>query len=122
MFWYVTQTTTGLCVNCQVVQLAKISGVVRVLDYSGTWVFDRRDAAGKGFRVWYDDAVSLAPKWRAVRDAGWGGVAMWLPNGMFPDGLNVQRPGVFNCYCPDELREMWDSINVNFVRQKPVDL
>ena len=30
--------------------------------------------------------------------------------------LNVNWPGVFDCYCPDELRKMWASIDANFVQ------
>ena len=138
---------------CQAVQLAKAPNVQRHLDDSGTFVFDRTDPAGIGFRVWMDDAESLGPKYKAVADADWGGVAMWcekrlfepasfnkigslsqfhltnignvatnkrrfrrVANGMFPNGLNLKQPGVFDCYCPDELRAMWASIDLNFVQ------
>lgn len=50
-----------------------------------------------------------------VRRAGWGGVGMWLANGMFPGGLHIHKPRVFECYCPQALRRMWASIATNFV-------
>eukprot|EP01051_Picozoa_sp_SAG22_P011606 SAG22_NODE_1133_length_5415_cov_2.124153_1_plen_392_part_10 len=37
---------------CQAAALAKAPGVERRLDDSGTWVFDRTDPAGLGYRVW----------------------------------------------------------------------
>ena len=45
----------------------------RRMDGSGTWVLDRAD--GSHLRLWYDDAESLLPKYRAVKAAGWAGVA-----------------------------------------------
>ena len=66
---------------CQAASLAQHPGVVKHMDASGTWVFDRTDPAGAGFRVWYDDEASLGPKYAMVREAGWGGVGMWLANG-----------------------------------------
>jgi len=66
---------------CQAASLAQHPGVVKHMDASGTWVFDRTDPAGAGFRAWYDDEASLGPKYAMVREAGWGGVGMWLANG-----------------------------------------
>ena len=85
------------------------------MDNSGTWVFQRTDPGDEDFRVWFDDEWSLATKYAMVRRAGWGGVGMWLANGMFPGGLHIHRPRVFDCYCPEALRRMWASIAANFV-------
>ena len=127
---------------CQAASLAQHPGVVKHMDASGTWVFDRTDPAGAGFRVWYDDEASLGPKYAMVREAGWGGVGMWLANGarrrlpaqrgfrlwpafspdgfvvaagMFPGGLHITKPGVFDWYCPEALHRMWASIATHFV-------
>lgn len=101
---------------CATLPLSQHKGVAKHLDASGTWVFDRTDPTGTGFRVWYDDEVSLAPKYAAVREAGWGGVGMWLASGMYPNGIHVSEPHVFDDYCPDGLRRMWASIADNFVK------
>jgi hypothetical protein len=92
-----------------------VQGVVKVMDGSGTWVFQRTDPGFEGFRVWYDDEISLGSKYAMVQRAGWGGIGMWLANGMFPGGLHIHKPRVFDCYCPDALRRMWSSIQANFV-------
>jgi hypothetical protein len=36
---------------------------------------------------------------------------------MFPGGLHIDKPHVFDCYCPDALRRMWQSIAANFVQR-----
>ena len=74
----------------------------RRMDDTGTWVLDRAD--GSNMRLWYDDAASLLPKYRAVRAAGWAGVAMWTANGLF---YNDPMVGL---YCPDGVRTMWAAI------------
>lgn len=50
-----------------------LQGVVKHMDGSGTWVFQRTDSGYTDYRVWYDDEESLGPKYQMVREAGWGG-------------------------------------------------
>ena len=75
----------------------------RRMDDTGTWVLDRMD--GSQMRLWYDDSSSLQPKYKAVRAAGWAGIAMWTANGMF---YNDPMVGL---YCPDGVRSMWRAIS-----------
>ena len=42
---------------CSTVPLAAYPGVVKRLDPSGTWVFDRLDPNGTGFRVWFGTRI-----------------------------------------------------------------
>ena len=58
---------------CQAVNLSQQPGVVKHMDGSGTWVFQRTDSGYTDYRVWYDDEESLGPKYQMVREAGWGG-------------------------------------------------
>ena len=60
-------------------------------------------------------------RYAAVRAAGWGGVGMWLASGMFPNGLHVSKPHVFDCYCPKALARMWMAIASNFVANATVN-
>lgn len=103
-------------VHWKVAYEAKHGPIQKVLDESGTWVFDRVDDAGEAWRLWFDDERSLGPKYAMVRKAGWGGVGMWLADGMFPNGIHTDRPGYANTYCPDALRSMWKAVEQNFVQ------
>ena len=104
---------------CRAFNWSKHPGVVKKWqDATSTWVFDRTDANGTGMRVWYDDDVSLAPKYAAIHAAGWSGVAIWLANGMFANDTPEDHGGQaedMSDYCPAELAKMWASIKANLV-------
>jgi hypothetical protein len=92
----------SFCAAARIAADPSNSNARRRMDDTGTWVLDRAD--GSNMRLWYDDATSLLPKYRAVRAAGWAGVAMWTANGLF---YNDPMVGL---YCPDGVRTMWAAI------------
>ena len=79
------------------------------MNSQGTWVMDRTDATcPDGCRMWWDDADSLRPKYKMVKDAGWAGVGMWQANAMFP--ADEAHPDWLNVYDSKAVRMMWDAI------------
>ena len=104
---------------CRASNWSKFPGVTKQWQAdTQTWVFDRKDPYGSGMRVWFDDEASLAPKYAAVRAAGWSGLAIWLANGMFSNDCPEDRCGQakdMSDYCPQDLARMWASIKSSFV-------
>jgi hypothetical protein len=67
----------------------------------------------KQCRMWWDDAQSLLPKYKAVKAAGWAGIGMWQANGMFPSfsaTAQGQGPGWMNVYNASAMRGMWAAV------------
>jgi hypothetical protein len=85
----------------------------RWMNFQGSWVMDRTDATCPlGCRMFWDDADSLLPKYKAVKDAGWAGVGMWQANGMFPgvSAASMSDPGWMNVYDAKAMGLMWQAI------------
>ena len=59
---------------------------------------------------WWDDADSLLPKYKAVKEAGWAGVGMWQANGMFPECDGETDPNWLNVYDAEAMQSMWAAI------------
>eukprot|EP01050_Picozoa_sp_SAG11_P027364 SAG11_NODE_6899_length_1229_cov_1.665487_2_plen_114_part_00 len=60
----------------------------------------------QSWTTYYDDAVSLKPKYEAAKAAGWRGVGFWQADGMWP----YPYENNVTIYCKDEMDAMWQSV------------
>ena len=64
-------------------------------------------------QLWYEDATSLARKYRLAVRANVRGVGMWLASGRWPDRANVSDR---------DIAAMWQSIRENFSNNESMEV